>query len=83
MVSHQQAQLKDNQNYSIIHHLLYILRAAPETTTMAKLSTSCTSTNVFVLLSLAVCVMLATSAPTVRDRRSIRTLYYGITATVS
>ena len=52
---------------------------------MAKLSTSCTSTNVFVLLSLAVCVMLATSAPTVRDRRSNQgqKLYYGITATVS
>ena len=31
---------------------------------MAKLSTGCTSTNVLVLLSLAVCVVLATSAPT-------------------
>ena len=52
---------------------------------MAKLSTSFTSTNVFVLLSLAVCVLLATSAPTVRVRRAdpVRTLYDGITDTVS
>ena len=87
MVSHQQAQLRDKTTRLIQQSFIICntFSAAPEPATMAKLSTSCTSTNVFVLLSLAVCVMLATSAPTVRVRRAnpARTLYDGITDTVS
>ena len=69
----------------MVNHNNHKSSAAPETATMAKLSTGCTSTNVFVLLSLAVCVMLATSAPTVHVHRAnpARTLYDGITDTVS
>ena len=87
MVSHQQAQLRDKTTRLVQQSFIicYTFSAAPEPATMAKLSTSFTSTNVFVLLSLAVCVMLATSTPTVHVRRAnpARTLYDGITDTVS
>ena len=72
MVSHQQVQLRDNwtETNTLVQQsfiICYIFAAKPKTATMAKLSTTCTSTNVFLLFSLAVCVMLATSAPTVHD----------------
>ena len=66
MVSHQQAQLRDPttlNNHSSYHLLSSV------TATMAKCFTTCTSSNVLALFSLTVCVMLATSAPTVDVRR--------------
>ena len=38
---------------------------------MAKLSNGYTSTNVFILLSLAVCVLLGSSAPSSRNESSV------------
>ena len=73
----------DNQTLStIIHHLLYINSTKPA---MAKLSTGCTSTNVFVLFSVAVCIMLGSSAPVqnVRQANTARLLRYGLRDSVS
>ena len=58
---------------------------------MAKFFTTCTSSNVLALFSLTVCVMLATSAPTVDVRRSTsgcensdgRNIFYNTTDLVS
>ena len=52
---------------------------------MAKLSTGYTSTCVFVLLSLAVCIMLTTSAPTgqLSKNDAARILHSGVTRSVS
>ena len=38
---------------------------------MAKFSNGYTSNNVFILLSLAVCIMMATSSPGRRNERSV------------
>ena len=67
MVNHQQAQLKAGieQLSTIIHYLL-----SPATAAMAKCFTTYTSSNVLALFSLTVCVILATSAPTVHVRRA-------------
>ena len=90
MVSHQQAQLRDNwtQTTRLFPQsfiLCYILTVKPETAAMAKLSNGCTSTNVFVLLSLAVCVLLGSSAPTVHVRQAnvAQELHHGLTLSVS
>ena len=42
--------------------------AKPGTVAMAKIFTICTSTSEYVLLSVAVCIMLATSASTVHAK---------------
>ena len=90
MVSHQQVQLRDNwtQTNKPVQQsfiICYTFSAKPKTATMAKLSTSCTSTSVFLLLSLAVCVMLATSVPTVHGQQAnpAQMLHYGLSNTVS
>ena len=78
MVSHQQAQLRVRDNWTQTTRffpqsfiICYILTAKPETAAMAKLSNGYTSTNVFVLLSLAVCVLFTTSAPTANTGRDL------------
>ena len=81
MVSHQQAQPRDRATSTIIHHLLF-----SATATMANFFTTCTSSNVLALFSLTVCVMLATSAPTVDVRRATsdrRDIFYKTTDLVS
>ena len=81
MVSHQQAQPRDRATSTIIHHLLF-----SATATMANFFTTCTSSNVLALFSLTVCVMLATSAPTVDVRRATsdrRDIFYNTTDLVS
>ena len=90
MVSHQQVQLRDNwtQTNKPVQQsfiICYTFPVKPKTATMAKLSTSCTSTSVFLLLSLAVCVMLATSVPTVHGQQAnpAQMLHYGLSNTVS
>jgi len=90
MVSHQQVQLRDNwtQTNTLVQQsfiICYTFSAKLKTATMAKLSTSCTSTNVFLMLSLALCVMLATSAPAVHVRQAnpAQMLHSGLTNTVS
>ena len=66
-VSHQQAQLRDPTTFNN-HSSYHLLSSA--TATMAKCFTTYTSSNVLALFSLTVCVMLATSAPTLHVRRS-------------
>ena len=63
-VSHQQAQLRDPTTFNN-HSSYHLLFSATAIYTMAKCFTTCTSSNVLALFSLTVCVMLATSAPTV------------------
>ena len=86
MVSHQQAQPRDQTTFNILQ--------SPVTATMAKCFTTCTSSNVLALFSLTVCVMLATSAPTVDVRQATkdgsgcklidrRDIFYQITTDVS
>ena len=68
-VSHQQAQLRDPTTFNN-HSSYHLLFSATAIYTMAKCFTTYTSSNVLALFSLTVCVMLATSVPTVHVRRS-------------
>ena len=62
-----------------------LLSAKPKTAAMAWLSNGYTSTCVFVLLSLAVCVLLTTSVPTGQLSKidAARMLHSGLTLSVS
>ena len=56
----------DEHNFSTDHLMFTLLRKFCNTAVMARLYGACVSTIFFVLLGLAACIMMATSAPNVQ-----------------
>ena len=80
MVSHQQAQLRDNwtQTTRLFPQSFIICYILTANLAMAKLSTGCTSANIAIVQ----CIMLGSSAP-IRNVRQANNAHYRLRDSVS